>query len=350
MAVECFVPKVFTMAHRVEIRRAREIISEFARQGFRALTLRSIYYQFVARDYIENNFQSYKRLADILNCARLAGEIDWSSITDNVRNLDTPSAWDDGVDMMNSAASWFRRNPWEDRDVRIEVWVEKDAVVGFVQPVTRRYRVPLFACRGYTSQSEAYSAGKRIGRYIAEGKRVLVLHLGDHDPSGIDMSRDNEQRLRMFSGTEDDSDFEFRRIALNWDQIQQYNPPANFAKITDSRARGPGGYIATYGEDSYELDALSPTAIDEIITANIEPEVDQESWDAVMAEEAATQGELETLRDHYASLHRQKPWLKLTPEEVRDAAIEVADEHEQPGVAGDIAALSVYRDGEPDAG
>lgn len=348
MACEQFEPKVFTLAHRVEIRRANEIISEYAAQGFMTLTVRSIYYRFVARDYIPNTLRSYKRLADILNCARLAGEIDWDSIGDNIRNLDTPASWRTGVDMMDAAAEAFRHDPWEPTDTRIEVWPEKDAITGFVEPVCRRFRVPLFACRGFTSQSEAYAAGRRIRRYLAQGKRVLILHIGDHDPSGIDMTRDNERRLRMLGRVDEDDDFEFRRIALNMDQIRQYEPPENPAKTGDSRIDAYRALMEDYGYDdpddlpSWELDALSPTVLDEIITSHIQPEVDQKIWDRVIAEEETVRGQLADVRDNWKAAI-QRPWSKRTPEEIRTEAAEIAYAHDHGDTAHEIEQIEINR-------
>lgn len=96
------------------------------------------------------------------------------------------------------------------------------------------------ACKGYLSASEAYRSGKRFQAQEEMGKRPLVIH---HDPSGIDMTRDNH-RLALFSGYEVEVD----RIALNRDQIDRYSPPPNPAKVTDSRARD---YIARHGRTSW---------------------------------------------------------------------------------------------------
>lgn len=325
MARECFVPKVFTLAHRAVIRQANEIISEYADQGFKVLTVRQIYYQFVSRDYIPNTIQSYKRLASILNDARLAGLIDWDSIGDNTRNLESPASWDAPTDIMDAVARQFRLDPWEKQDARIEVWIEKDALTGVIEPVCRRYRVPYFACRGYTSQSEAYAAGKRLAEYARAGQRVLVLHLGDHDPSGLNMTDDNAARLAMLGGL-DSSEFEFRRIALNMDQVERYNPPPNPAKTTDSRALGEDGYVARFGYSSWELDALSPSVIASLIEAEITPEIDQERWDAVMADEERDRELLRGVRDHWSRIE-EKPWMLKSPAEVRDEAADIVREN-----------------------
>lgn len=145
--------------------------------------------------------------------------------------------------------------------------------------------MPYFACRGYNSQSEQWAAGRRFGTYIDRGQVPIVLHLGDHDPSSIDMTRDNESRLSLFAGTE----VEVRRLALNWDQVQHYNPPPNPAKLTDSRA---DGYIKNFGGDSWELDALEPSVISELVLDAIEGLLIPEQWDKALEKEQAGQQEL----------------------------------------------------------
>lgn len=98
-----------------------------------------------------------------------------------------------------------------------------------------------------------------------------MIHLGDHDPSGIDMTRDNFKRLSMFAGRE----VTVERIALNWDQVEEYDPPPNPAKMTDSRYEG---YRSAYGDDSWELDALDPRVIQQLIVEHVEAHMDPLAW------------------------------------------------------------------------
>lgn len=262
MPFEYFVGKEFRSETLDTINLANDIIVEYDALGF-SLTLRQLYYQFVARGIIANKQTEYKRLGSIINDARLAGMIDWDSIEDRTRFLRTHSSWSDPGSIIRSAADSYALNPWDDQTFYPEVWVEKDALVGVIEPACNRYRVPFFACRGYISQSEQWRAGKRYQEAMESGKIPLVIHLGDHDPSGIDMTRDNAERLSMFAC----ADIEVRRIALNWDQVEAYKPPPNPAKETDSRS---GGYIRQFGNASWELDALEPRVIDRLIRHEIE--------------------------------------------------------------------------------
>lgn len=279
MPLEMFVEKNFSAESKVIIYDANAIIAEYQAQGF-TLTLRQLYYQFVSRDLIPNKQSEYKRLGSVINDARLAGLIDWDAIEDRTRNLEVQPAWDSPNAILDVVANQYRTDPWKYQKYRVEVWLEKEALVGVIEPACQRWRVPYFACRGYSSQSEQWRAGKRFGRYVRAGKKVVVLHLGDHDPSGIDMTRDNSDRLNMFARSM--TGVQVKRIALNMDQVEQYSPPPNSAKATDARF---AGYQSLYGDESWELDALSPTVIDALISDDIEILVDQEAWDVSMANE-----------------------------------------------------------------
>jgi hypothetical protein len=276
---EVFVERIFRTDSLDVIEKANVIIDEYQAQGF-TLTLRQLYYQFVALGFLANKQSEYKRLGSIINDARLAGMIDWAAMEDRVRNLDTLPHWPDPHDFLGDAPAWYREDLWSSQPVNIEVWIEKDALAGVIEPVCRRWRLPFLACRGYVSQSELYSAGKRFFKDACDNKRrTLVLH---HDPSGIDMTRDNLERLRMFSDTALGSTVDVKRIALNFDQVEQYDPPPNPAKETDSRA---SGYIDRYGGESWELDALDPAVIDGLIEAEVQAVINIKKWRKAMKAE-----------------------------------------------------------------
>lgn len=281
MPLICYREKTFSADHEALIDQASRICEEYEAQGFK-LTLRQLHYQFVARAVIENTVQSYKRLGGVINDARLAGRLDWDMIEDRTRNLESLGFWESPRDVLRAAADGFRFDLWKNQETRLEVWPEKEALVGVIEPVCHELRVPYFACRGYTSQSEAWAAGQRFKEYNEAAQNVVVIHLGDHDPSGIDMSRDNAERLRLFS---DDGDVELIRVALNADQVERYKPPPNPAKLTDSRAEG---YIKKFGRKSWELDALEPRVIAAIIRRHVEEYRDEHLWaEAVAREENA---------------------------------------------------------------
>ncbi|MGI5155767.1 hypothetical protein [Microbispora sp. CA-102843] len=266
----CYIPKDFSPAHRDIIERANQICAEYARQGF-DLTLRQLYYQFVARGWIPNKQTEYKRLGSVVNDARLAGLIDWNYIVDRTRNLRGLSHWDNPAEIIEGSAYSYRTERWANQPHRVEVWIEKDALVGVIAGICEQYDVDYFSCRGYTSQSELWGAARRMLRYEKTGQDTVIIHLGDHDPSGVDMTRDIEERLQLFGASTN-----VVRIALNMHQVEQYNPPPNPAKLTDSRA---SGYIAEHGTSSWELDALDPTTLARLIEEEIWAWRDADQWE-----------------------------------------------------------------------
>lgn len=177
--------------------------------------------------------------------------------------------------------------------MRIEVWVEKEALVGVIERVAFKYRCPYFACRGYTSQSESWRAGVRFADYVDRGQPVKIIHLGDHDPSGIDMTRDNDDRLQLFS---EGADVEVIRVALNFDQVLKYNPPPNPAKFQDPRA---ASYVRLHGNESWELDALDPKVIDDLISTEIAQYIDWDNWDEMKKREDAARAKIKEIAENW---------------------------------------------------
>lgn len=266
------------------------IVNEYHSQGY-DLTLRQVYYQLVARGHIENNERSYKNLGNVLNDGRLAGLIDWHSIVDRTRSLRKNSHWSSPREIIATASTQFAIDKWNDQPNYVEVWVEKDALVGVIGQICSRLDVPYFSCRGYVSQSEMWSAAQRL---IAQGRgreSCTILHLGDHDPSGIDMSRDIQDRLDMFG-----ADVHLKRIALNKEQVEAYSPPPNPTKLSDARAEG---YISNFGYECWELDALEPTVLSKLISSHVIDLRDESLYQRAKVRENDYKQDLENVHTHW---------------------------------------------------
>jgi len=277
---EQYITKNFHSSSIDKIAMANTILEEYQGQGL-TLTVRQLYYQFVARGYIDNTQREYKKIVNMVNDARLAGLLDWALIEDRTRQLRQEASWSSGKKAMATFSRWFALDKWENQPFYLEVWIEKDALVGVIEDVCNNHQVPYFACRGYASQSELYKAGKRLKRKAGQGKIPLVLHLGDHDPSGVDMTADNRKRLTLFSEL---NGIEVHRLALNYSQIEQYAPPPNPVKFTDSRAQG---YQEEYGNTCWELDALEPPVIVQLLQNKFDQYIDPELFEEKNELEAA---------------------------------------------------------------
>jgi len=272
----CYATRRFSRTSANMIDDANSIFAEYHAAGY-VLTLRQLYYQFVSRDLLPNTVQSYKRLGSVINDARLAGLVDWELMEDRTRRLKESPSWRNPASIVSACAAQFRIDKWAKQSCRPEVWIEKDALAGVFERVCSELQVPYFSCRGYASQSEMWVAGQRLARWVKAGQTPVIFHFGDHDPSGIDMTRDNRTRLELFMGG-----VELKRLALNMDQVEEHRPPPNPAKTTDSRY---AGYIELYGHESWELDALPPDMLAGLVRDAVTAIRDEELWSAAVSEE-----------------------------------------------------------------
>jgi hypothetical protein len=305
---EKFIDHRFNAENMKLIGTANGILSEYRAQGYR-LSLRQLYYQLVARDFIENTVKSYKHTGNLVSDARLAGLIDWGMIEDRGRETTIPVAWTSPAQIVRAAANQFRVDRWKGQTQYAEVMVEKDALSGILEPVCRELHVRFTANKGYSSSSAMYEAGKRLYKVLRDPDKVVnqihIFYFGDHDPSGIDMTRDITERLVMFSGLlgwiedrghEVDDFIQIHRLALNYDQVEQWNPPENPTKETDSRYRA---YADKFGESSWELDAVEPRTLATLVREGITELIDPDQWERVQGTEEAMRSELTKFADKY---------------------------------------------------
>jgi hypothetical protein len=248
-----------------------DIVDEYVDQGFR-LTVRQLYYQLVARAIIENTERSYKRTTSIVNDARMAGLMDWDAIEDRTRAFIRRTRWESASEILLASARSFHLDMWETQPTRVFCIVEKEALAGVLQGICNRYDIPLLAARGYPSGTVLREfAESDIIPYI-DDQHIEIIHLGDHDPSGIDMTRDLRERIRLFGSSNDVS---LTRIALTMNQINEQKPPPNPAKTTDSRFME---YRRRYGSESWELDALQPQYLASLVEREAKKHIDNDAW------------------------------------------------------------------------
>ena len=288
--IEAFKKILFRQATLAQIDKANKIIGEYLTLGF-ILTLRQLFYQFVSRAAIANTFDEYRRLGRTVTDARRAGRIDWDAIEDRTRTVRRRLTWDDPAERIATCAAIYREDLWASQPYRPEVWIEKDALIGVIEGASEEFRAPYFSCRGNVSESEMYAAGKRFAGYLEQGQVPVVLHLGDHDPNGLDMTRDIRARLAMFARQE----IEVRRLALNLDQTAGL--PPNFAKEKDSRHPA---YVKQFGPHCWELDALAPDVISSVVRAELEGLIDANAWAEAIADEDANRAVLIKASDNWS--------------------------------------------------
>lgn len=328
--------KNFAAKSQRMIDHAVAIAEEYAEQNLN-LTLRQMHYQLVARGYAPNTQQQYNSLSGLLNDARMDGQLDWHYLTDRTRNRVRIDHRRDAKDALRRAGKEYRIDLWKHQPKRVWVWVEKDAAIGVIESVCEELDVPYFATRGYSSVSEIWSAAQDARGVIENGQSLVILYLGDHDPSGLDIDRDAESRMKRFLftdwykvnrshfsgstinysdirtdmaeqmgttkfGAPSGSPFTFERIALTKPQIDLYAPPPNPAKQSDSRFRK---YVEETGlHESWELDALEPRALQSLIAKEIRKHSDLMIRDNAVREQEQTQKKLNAFAKDYDKLSK----------------------------------------------
>lgn len=296
--------KKFRHSSLVLIAKCEDILNRYHDAGY-DMTLRQLYYQLVAADEIPNKKESYDNLGSLITDARLAGYLDWEMMVDRTRGLRGIAHYENPQERVKFAAYGYAIDKWKYQQFRPEVWIEKEALAGVFQRICNELDVPYFSCKGYSSASAMWRAAQRFENYQREGKTPVIFHFGDHDPSGMDMTRDIDDRIELFMGG-----VSVRRLALNMNQIEQYNPPPNPAKITDSRA---ANYIDLYGHESWELDALDPETLAGLVRDDIMAIRDEDAWALAVSEEQHGERMLHTIADNFDQIEGYIDSEELVP-------------------------------------
>lgn len=309
---EAYKPRATT---RRLLYKVLEIVEEYRAQGLR-LTLRQLYYQLVSKDLIPNQERSYKMVGNLVSNARLGGILDWDAIEDRVRRPQSPPEYGSLEEIVDIAVQSFRLPRLVGQERYVELWVEKDALAGVLHPVAYSHHVTLMVNRGYSSTSAMREAGVRIRSECEKigARGALVLYLGDLDPSGEDMVRDVRERLQMFTNSgylvhegrdgieleheeareerKPPIDIVVEKLALTMEQVEKYNPPPNPAKLTDSRA---AKFVETHGYSSWEVDALPPRVLRNLIETRIEEAIDSDLVEEVKEKETKEKARLRSM-------------------------------------------------------
>lgn len=282
---------------------ALNIMNEFEADGMK-LTLRQMYYQFVGRGICPNGQAHYKRIGDVLTDARYAGEYPIEGLEDRgreVHNGDFTVCDDHVPTALQTAANTIRWLPdgtinidrWYGQPNHVSVWVEKQALEGVFEPVCTELGVSWFACKGYPSVSALWSWIQAAEKAHDDGtvNNCTVLYFGDHDPDGWEIPRSalrNLQKLMEVKGSGLTVNFE--RVALNMDQVDQYNPPPFDAKITSARFQS---YVDEHGTtEAWELDALEPRVLRNLIRSEVERRFNYRIYEKQMAIRDARRAEV----------------------------------------------------------
>jgi hypothetical protein len=244
------------------------------------MTVRQCFYALVSIGEVENCLRGYQRVSKALTKARDDGRVSFDLIVDRSRPVYKPTTFDDLKEYGEAVLTSYRRDNWQDQPRFIDVWTEKDAIVGSIEEVTQKWAVRLRALRGFFSTTNAHRIAELFRWENRIGKQIAIFYVGDFDPSGEAIEQDVQRRVLAYGS----GPFSIRRLAIHRTDIQKFHLPPLRVKLADPRANG---FIQRHGRQAVELDALPPTELRRRISQAIRGLVDMNAWRRALAIEQA---------------------------------------------------------------
>jgi hypothetical protein len=223
-----------------------------------------------------------KRVYRLLKEARERGYIPWRWIVDEGRTLEQVSTWADPAAYARCVARSYRRDFWNQQPVRCEVWSEKGTVRGVLQPVLDHYAVGFRVMHGFSGATTIYDVSQDD-----DGRELVVLYVGDFDPSGMFMS---EQDLPARFSKYDGDHVTLKRIALTREHVNGLPSFPAADKRKDPRYKW---FCANHGDRCWELDAMDPNDLRDCVEEAIKELIEPEAWERC---EIVNQVEQESLK------------------------------------------------------
>lgn len=239
-----------------------------------SMSSRQVFYQLVSRGAVANTDNAYDSVARLLVAMRRDGTIPYERVVDRTRRRHKVPGWDGVRDAMESIASHYRRDPWDEQTTHVHIACEKQALEGVFSEVVDTYGAPLYVTRGFASEAFVYEWSVDIRRACADGHDVAISYFGDCDPSGFMIELDCQRRLGdLIAGC--GGNVTWNREGIDHDDLVTYGLVNVPVKHTDSRARS---YLEKYGDRAAELDALRPDVLRDRIVRSIVKHIDIEPW------------------------------------------------------------------------
>ena len=266
----------------------RSALRDLIEESGPPLTVRQTYYRAISRGLLGKGERDYKKVIHHLGEMREDGTLPWSWIADNSRWVREPEMYGSATEALAEMARLYRRNYWDTQPIRAEVWVESDSLASFVHEITDDYGVPLFACRGQASKTYVYGAAQTAA---AIGKPVVILYIGDWDPTGTAIDGSVAERLQRYGDGR--VSLEVERIAVTATQV-----PGLIAAVhrLNHNDRNTARFLALcdrHGlpQAAVEAEALDPMELRRLVRHGIEGCIlDRDAWSAMRAYEAQERG------------------------------------------------------------
>ena len=248
-------------ATKAEMEARAEFFIDYARDHG-PVTVRGLYYQaeVAAIAGIGKDESGYnKTQAQVLKLRR-AGRMAYNRIADATRYMRRPRTFDGWEDALQQTARLYRKSLWAEAGVEVEIWLEKSALAGVIQPVTWEYDVPLMPTGGYSSETFAFEA---VDDLRGTNKTLVIYSLYDFDRSGRDAQNSLREKVERF-GREFGVPVQFNVLGLTLEQVRALGLPTREPKRNKAADRRWPHDIAA------ELDAIPPDTLREMVRGAIE--------------------------------------------------------------------------------
>ena len=261
------------------------------------MTVRQLFYRLVSAGEIPNDRASYQLVSRLMTKARDDGRCEFDWIVDRSRPEYAPCVFADATEYARVMKRGYRKDYWKTQPWYVELWVEKDAIIGSIQDVTDDLGIVVRVGRGFLSTTKAHEIAEHFGSVRSSDldKPINIFYLGDHDPSGRDIERDLKERIRGYMA----SGFDLTRLAIHKADIRKFHLPPLKIKSSDSRSES---FRKRHGEQCVELDALPPTELRRRIRDAVEHCIDSELWDRAVAVENAELSSIESFADQWSAV------------------------------------------------
>jgi len=264
------------------------ILSEY--RDHLPLTIRQIFYRLVASCGYPKDAHGYERLTELLNRARRSGRVSFAVIRDDGGTQIDHDGYSGKTHFLRAlrySAQTFARDRLEGQPCRVELWCEAAGMVPQLARVAEPYGISVYSSGGFESVTEKHGAAER---FVDEERSTVVLHVGDHDPSGVALfAALNEDVTQMCADLGAPGCVAFVRVVVTPAQIEKYGLPEAPAKVTDRRGHWEGGTV--------QAEALAPDQLADEVGRAIEAQIDRGALARIRAIEAAERGELLALMD-----------------------------------------------------
>ena len=238
------------------------------------LTLRQIFYMLVSNHGFDKTEKAYKRLCENMNKARRASLVPMSSIRDDGLTRLGNAGWESEealVDGFKSSAAYFTFDRQAAQAVKLFIWCEAAGMAPQLAAAVDEYHIPVLSSGGFDSVTTKHN----VARQLSRAGKAAVLHLGDHDPSGVHMFSSLDEDLQAFLGHYG-GEVELYRLAVTPDQVAEMDLPTAPRKPTDNRS---------FEGETTQCEAIPPRTLREIVRAEVIDRLDMEAHNAVLAEE-----------------------------------------------------------------